>query len=695
MDGDISKMSAHNIIHEEALKYARDAVVDSGKQVKKDRNSYYLTRSTDDYCFLHCVNKAKAKCKVTMRIFFTDQSRNKLKYSKGGKIYKDKMVFSIQHEHRCLDEIHPSESQDLMMKILHCLSRGERKICKPVVNTHATIQSYIFHRTKWMKINGNDNNNASRLGNNFRNSESVRVPRMFFDRSKDRFEIDRANSELDAIKSTYSTSMRLELMASVVNCSKTSRKKIGAPIWSCLCRNSDSPFVKNSIELLKLTEQTHEHVDVNDLLVPLFDFSRCSKTFNPVEVVPTPDIVKKGLLFNGTYFECSKFDLGICVETHGKSNSKYMLYKDRSNTIGNGKEMGYLRVGDYLTRDEIQNCRNLSTSLKSDKLLPLFLMIVCQFKWSIGETEFKDEKNKYKLENWNPKYKSQIDDFITTVVIPFVTDLRCCFLHCLNDHNVTLDLFKRLVWEEWPPFADRYDACRSKDYQEEINDKKKKYDENEIRISRNFHYATIMALSSQSADSSTKEYYNLLLHEVYTPREFLNPLSEMEFLEFFEVNYEILRRSSMAATKLLSVIQYAVVSLVLFDGDIAKMSDVEMRSISQISQKKQAITKNIVDPSSFSQVGGDIHVTNFLKASAAIKDPSLTLTEEAILYILSNIEPGVGYVMNELLGQCAQLFNSKETQIQEKNLIRKIIESMKEKEVSYSSIFEKWQAYRR
>lgn len=125
------------------------------------------------------------------------------------------------------------------------------------------------------------------------------------------------------------------------------------------------------------------------------------------------------------------------------------------------------------------------------------------------------------------------------------------------------------------------------------------------------------------------------------------------------------------------------------------MSDVEMRSISQISQKKQAITKNIVDPSSFSQVGGDIHVTNFLKASAAIKDPSLTLTEEAILYILSNIEPGVGYVMNELLGQCAQLFNSKETQIQEKNLIRKIIESMKEKEVSYSSIFEKWQAYRR
>eukprot|EP00986_Skeletonema_menzelii_P000465 scaffold134_cov170-Skeletonema_menzelii.AAC.2 len=204
-----------------------------------------------------------------------------------------------------------------------------------------------------------------------------------------------------------------------------------------------------------------------------------------------------------------------------------------------------------------------------------------------------------------------------------------------------------------------------------------------------------MAISAQSADESTRIWYNTLTDGVTLPRDFLLPLKEMEISEFIEVQIEVMRSSSLANSKLLPLIEIAIVASVFFDDDVSRMSTTELRAITQINWKKAAIASNIIRVSrggddvmkQFEAVGGDRHVNRVVDILtlqySSIKPDDVG--EKVRSYVLHHIGGECGYIVNELLGQTAQSHAQKD--IRFVNAIKRI---MVGKNVEHGTTLSRW-----
>lgn len=523
----------------------------------------------------------------------------------------------------------------------------------------------------------------------FRSMSSSIVPIMFFDRKKSRYDITDKNASLNALKSLFDTSCRLQMLAAKSDCPQSEQEVLDMPCWVGTCVEVSQRLIRDGWKSYGMKDAVDS--DILSALVPLFELSKGQfKTTSNM-------VCRKKVFFNGEPYIGGNFDIGFRTRTPFDVGPP--VYLDKRDMLGLGKRMGYLLVGDCLSMEELKSSKNLSAKISPKgnphKLLPFILLVCCQFKINTKESEFKTSKMQEKWSNWGADTRVEIDEMISGVMIPFLQDLRKSFVECVDPRKVDATvLFDRILWEEWPLLASRYKSCRSED----LSFSGSNLNEEDSAKTLNFQYAVIMAISQESADRKTKRVFNSLVEGAHTPLDFLMPLKELELTEFLEVLCEIAREASLAASRILPVIELAVTSIVLFGGDVGRMSSIEMRAITQISWKKQAITQNVIastqigkEMSGYTQVGGDVHVKRVIAAMVQrakwVKMTS-NWTADHDLYVLHNIGAEVGYYTNELLAQFGQLINGTQEM---KDLTVRIKLSMGKKNEEYKAIFSKWE----
>eukprot|EP00984_Skeletonema_dohrnii_P014012 scaffold5861_cov98-Skeletonema_dohrnii-CCMP3373.AAC.10 len=334
-------------------------------------------------------------------------------------------------------------------------------------------------------------------------------------------------------------------------------------------------------------------------------------------------------------------------------------------------------------------------------------------KWNmIDEEEMEDEnedededEDENEDEDANAKDVEEMEDkidknqmeIIVEALKGFVKDLRDTYVET-SDTTMGVNSLQRVLWESWPELSERYNGCRTHQEIQRINSKFSSLRDDERLKSLCYHYFVIMAISAHSTDASTRNWYNTLTEDLTLPRDFLLQLKEMELSEFIEVQIEVMRSSSLANSKLLPLIEIGIVASVFFDDDVSRMSSTELCAISQINEKKAAISSNIFRVSRggedmikrFESVGGDRHVNRVIEVLALqygnIKAEDWSSVEEKVrTYVLYHIGGECGYLVNELLGQTAQSHKQKDTKF-----VNAINTIMLGKNVKHGTTLSRW-----
>lgn len=377
--------------------------------------------------------------------------------------------------------------------------------------------------------------------------------------------------------------------------------------------------------------------------------------------------------------------------------------------------MAFTRVGNHMEDKYLDVAKTVCAEISPDdtpsKLLPFILLICCQYhNKKFGKDGIRDKTRKQN-DDWKRMSGEEeaLRDQTVAKVKSFVNHLRQSFVQCINPQvDKASEIFDRMLWESWSPLAKHYDKCRR---EEDIFDTSSMSEE-EVRKGLNFHYAVIIAISTSSQDEITYRNFVRIMDEIHTPMDFLKQMKDMELAEILEVLYEILRDGpGLTTSRLLPIFELAVVSVVYFDGDVGTMGSEDLRSMSQLDFKKQAIIQNVIASmeseekavSGFSEVGGDTHVRRVIEIIAKLlwehgrkngdyegEWEHVWRKELTMQYVLHHIGHEVGYFTNELLAQYGQLLDRGSLDRQ-KELVVNIRAKMIEKSNDYEQVFAEWE----
>ncbi len=459
------------------------------------------------------------------------------------------------------------------------------------------------------------------------------------------------------------------------------QETLGLPYWLAQWTQQDSFLMQRSILLEHPIAKIQSYDVLQRLLVPHF------ATTNKLQSNVKSKQQDETLYFNeasleSSQFECKYHQLSSSAQDNKEDGtvlppSSYTSYTDTSNLLGNGKTKAYIRVGEFIKRNQFDRARDLSRYISpkdnETKYLPFILMVCCHYVIDLGASIKETQNYEDTWKNFNDDEKKKLHKIMSEVK-EYTSAMKDIYVKIAP--QLTTSNLKRFTWEEWVSLSSRYAGCRSEEELQRIEEMYKQLGEDEKRKALCFHYFAIMNLSAQSPDESTKLSYKTLTENVGLPKSFLLPLKEMELAEFVEVLIEVLRSSALQGTKVVPIIEMAIVATVFFGGDVGRMTAVQLRAITQISWKKSVIIRNAIsvatgkdDDKSFC-VGGDVHVIDvfdyfaykILEEGSEIRKEwgkDSVKKKKYIWYMMHNIGVEVGGFMNELLGQTSQLKNDK------------------------------------
>ncbi len=705
---------------------------------------YYYHSCTDNHILLRCRDKENCDSCVKM-FYYTNSSRSS--YSSGGSL--DASRYSLERIHSPLCRQNP---------LLTCPSN---KFLSGMVH-------YLFTYTK---LNNHTIDSTSTVGHYRRRREdfnsffkekkvtqsSTKIPKVFFNRDLSGIKFNPSKAVKDETTnfiSEFAASERLSMLAAhrARPDTATAEKFYELPSWSGLSCDTNT-FFGGCWEAYGMTNETDNGVLMN-AIVPLFrekthyewkqlkgngSYVHGSNNNNTVfyngneydvddfdqntdrgewlfyvhehktpryrinKAFATPSII----FFNGEQYKVCDFVL--------KTDKKGLFYVDNKNILGLGKGMAFTRVGNHMEDKYLDIAKTVCAEISPDdnpsKLLPFILLICCQFHYKkFGKDGIRDKTRKLN-DAWERMSGEEeaLRDQTVVKVKSFVDHLRESFVQCINPQvDKASEIFDRILWEPWSPLAKHYDKCRR---EEDIFDTSS-ISEEVVRKGLNFHYAVIIAISQASEDEVTYRNFIRIMDGICTPMDFLKQLKDMELAEIIEVLYEIMRDGpGLMGTRLLPIFELAVVSAVLFDGDVGTMGSEDLRSISQLDFKKQAIIQNVIASmeseekaiTGFSEVGGDTHVRRVIQIIAKLlwehrwengdykgEWERVWRNDLTMQYVLHHIGHEVGYFTNELLAQYGQLLDRGSLDRQ-KELVVNIRAKMIEKSNDYGQVFAEWE----
>lgn len=639
-------------------------------------------------------------------------------YSSGGKL--DVTRFSIERNHS------PGCSQNPLLtcpphrfirEMVHDLT-SQTKLEHLQTDPDVTVSGYKARRSVYEETTKKHKKRWIRKGNGKKEKPICEIPNIFFSREgQERYIPGKGDKTQDACLALLSGSTRLDLLAAKITRPRTiaMSKTFELPSWIGLSCDTDE-FLGGCYKAQGMMIDT----DIDELqnaLLPLFEEkttyrwqkSIAQTAFENEEGEHSDNIYTPSTV----YFNGNEHNERDFVQ---KTDGTFLFYIDSNNKLGLGKCMAYLRVGNHMCPDEVRVAMGVSATISPvdnpSKMIPFLLLVCCQFRYN----KFNPKGTLSQTSNLKNKWGSMSDEEkvwmkeIINYLKSFVGDLREAFIQCMDPQVYKAsEVLNRMLWEAWPRLATHYNECREAG---DIFDSSS-ISEEEAKKALNFHYAVIIAISQASEDKVTNRNYNQIMDGINTPLDFLKQLREMEIAEMIEVLYEIMRGGGgLMGSRALAVIELAVISVVLFDGDVGNMSEEDLRSITQMGFKKQAIIQNVIASmkpekeatDGFSQVGGDTHVNRVIeiiakliwkkglkkKKSGGCNDDNwgTIWKDEHLKYVLHHICHETGYFTNELLAQYGQLLKGHSDQQQ--GLVDIIRKTMEGKNEDYETVFVEW-----
>lgn len=649
-----------------------------------ENSKYYVMNGSQKGVTLYCQHHKKDSnendraCGGKIKLLFTDDKGGQQRFDKGGRLHESSLLRKKEADHAVWCEhnhLQNCQSFDFLLNtVTHFTNDDDDKIKRGDMPYGSTMEYYLERRGQSRKRATKKKGKREIVKAEWYNRElragtEVKAPRLFCSRDDATYHMNEKTNDgirdHEIVKATTDVSYRLQSIALVADCPPSGRGRYGLE-WIGYFSNPNSLFMKDCLSLSGM-----DKMDTNKImnsLVPFIDLGAAShgyKTHN--------DDGRRvdSLYYNGDSVYGGSLDIIILDEVKDTKEPP-IAYLDTEGSLAGIKKMSFLRVGGVMSEDEVKSAISLSEGISPEKhpckMLPFILTVCCQFKYNSILSDYNTKKMTDEWNSWGDDFKASIDGMIKNYLIPFIAHLREAYVEQFDGDNISLTDFARFLWEEWPMLASRYDHCREPEDVAKFNNESDLSDEDKQK-GLNFWYAAIIAMSTESKDATTKRIFNSISHGANTPLQFLAPLKEVELTEFIEVYIEILRDSSLQASRFHPVIEYAIVSLVLFDGDVGKMTSSEMRAIRQINWKKQAITQNVIastmkgeEMKRFAAVGGDIHVNTFVEIIAIIAgvvDNKEDWVKAYNLYVLHHIGPEVGYFTNEVLAQYGQLKKGK------------------------------------
>lgn len=396
---------------------------------------YYIKDVSNKHIKLNCSTKG---CPGTVLALLTNEEGVPTSYLDGGRLHIDKLQYVADKTHLTTCDKNPilvCESHDFLHAMMRDLTM-DIKIERDDPKPNSTISYYKERRADWRKPKYNNNKKSKEkwFNDEFRNGETLTIPPILTSRQRERFYNDeggKKDDELDAIRSLFEVGTRLDMLAAKVDCTGDNRDKIGLPPWVGLCVEQSSNMVSQSITMNvgKLDGQA---------LVPLFIIkanmiaSNSEDFFHDVSHDVNGNILVKNkrLSYNCTQVEgVLKVAIPKMVD---KDGCRTRVFIDTNNILKNGKDFGYIRVGDCLNDTQLQAAYNLSEKISPKKhpwkMLPFILLACCRFKFNRGKSrkdhlEMKDKwttlKEKEKLDELILFFREFISDFRQSVVAEF------------------------------------------------------------------------------------------------------------------------------------------------------------------------------------------------------------------------------------------------------------------------------------
>ena len=248
------------------------------------------------------------------------------------------------------------------------------------------------------------------------------------------------------------------------------------------------------------------------------------------------------------------------LKIHKASGLK--VYIDTNNVCGFGKGYAMFRVGDVIKMDSdiIMRTKDLANKTNPNDF-PVFLQIICHHYFNQKEKK-------------EPVYSSEVD-FLIMPVCGFIQSLMEAMIDAIDfSTDDPANILDRLAWLLWNPgaleFYDSMGESMRKDmdqFRQNITQRNADASQKEInesmRRAKYLMYQIIISISQESYDNTTKRAFFRLWYKKYDALSFLEDIKELGFSAFYYGITEILRQSSMAGTKALTVIELVVKSYIL------------------------------------------------------------------------------------------------------------------------------------
>ncbi len=457
------------------------------KDILYKGTAYYIKNVSNKHVKLNC---STFRCTGVVDVLFTKDG-HPTTFLDGGRLDMDNLQCLPTQSHRTNCDINPilaCESHDFlhaMMRDLTLVDKIKREGTKP----NSTIGYYKQRRATWRKAKPNK---KGWFNEEFRNINTIRMPPLLTSHGRGRFYNDeggKKDDELDAIRSLFEVETRLDMLAAKVDCTGEDRDKFNLPSWVGLCVEESSNMVSQSITM------NAGKLD-GDALVPLFIIEAKSrrqvkkttttsrKTTATTKAATTKaattkakktttsrkrkttattatshrgksgrekttatkadDLIsdvsldvngnilvnKKRLSYNCTWIEG---DLEVAIPKNvDRDECRTRVFVDTNNILKNGKDFGYIRIGDCLDAKQLDAAYELSKKISPKKNqwknLPFVLLACCRFKYNTGKSkkahsEFKEKwtrlEEKKTLDELISSFKEFIRDFRQSVVENF------------------------------------------------------------------------------------------------------------------------------------------------------------------------------------------------------------------------------------------------------------------------------------
>ena len=355
--------------------------------------------------------------------------------------------------------------------------------------------------------------------------------------------------------------------------------------------------------------------------------------------------------------------------------------------------VAFYRVGDFLTREEIN--RILTTCSSFKHAIPSFIYICVKYRHL--QLLKKHELATKTEENIEVKKEKEV----IAAASKFAKALRTEM--CNKYQSFKISWFVRMTWITWSCFSIFDKMFGEKWYSKRINAKKrakatvpKQEEQQLLEDTMQLDNTMILAITQSGADEKVFKLFRCISDGFDTLHSYFKPLERMHVAEYYEVLLEICRPfCGLYGTRALTILSLLVTSAILFNGK-APTESIDILSFWQVDEKKSNLIRNCIK-GVYNGVGTDRHVIAFFNAWGRLK--GLKIIDEKNKRVYKNKESyhlgatmpeDPGAYLNEVVGECSQAFGKRKTNPGRWKTWYEILKTVSKQNEEFKKFIDEW-----